>query len=132
MPPAPETPGPAFGSTAAAAGAPVSPAEKLRTRVRAVSLRVVEAADTVLDALAPTDTPAPPPPHVARRLLANRLMLWHLCARATCRRSRCCRGEPRECLAYAAPLLPPDMLAALAGRRRGRKAARRRASGRPC
>ena len=31
------------------------------------------------------------------RLYAERLQLWRLCGNASCRRARCCRGDPFRC-----------------------------------
>ena len=40
--------------------------------------------------------------------MSNVLRLCHLCARPACRRAQACRGEPRECLARYAPLVPEE------------------------
>ncbi len=46
-----------------------------------------------------------------------------LCSRAKCRRAQWCRGEPRDCLARYAPLVPEDARegakAMIDGRQRG-------------
>jgi hypothetical protein len=55
---------------------------------------------------------------VARRQLANMVGLWQFCAQRTCRRARCCLGEPSQCLRIALPLLPPDMVEGLMKRRK--------------
>jgi hypothetical protein len=52
-----------------------------------------------------TDHPALTP---VLRWMSNLMCLPALCARATCRRARWCRGEPRDCLARYAPLVPED------------------------
>ena len=39
---------------------------------------------------------------------SNMVCLWGLCARPACRRARCCRGEPRDCMAKYTPLVPED------------------------
>ncbi len=53
----------------------------------------------------PHDHPALTP---ALRWMSNVLRLCHLCARPACRRAQACRGEPRECLARYAPLVPEE------------------------
>jgi len=40
------------------------------------------------------------------RWLSNLIRLSALCARPSCRRAHACRGEPRDCLARYAPLVP--------------------------
>jgi hypothetical protein len=49
---------------------------------------------------------AAPKLNVARRLIANQFQLWRYCDHSRCRRSGCCRGEPRDCLHIGLPLLP--------------------------
>ncbi|RDV01325.1 hypothetical protein [Undibacter mobilis] len=56
----------------------------------------------------------------ARRRLAHIVGVHKVCSRAACRRGGACRGEPKQCLAVAIPLLPLDVVAALALQRRGR------------
>jgi hypothetical protein len=61
-----------------------------------------------------TDNPTPTNddhqrvPKRALRWLADTICLGGLCARAKCRRAMACRGEPRECLARYAPLVPEE------------------------
>jgi hypothetical protein len=61
-----------------------------------------------------TDNPTPTNddhqrvPKQALRWLADTMCLGGLCARAKCRRAMACRGEPRECLARYAPLVPEE------------------------
>ncbi len=45
--------------------------------------------------------------HVLRGL-SDMLCLYGLCGRRACRRARTCHGEPRQCLARYAPLVPED------------------------
>ena len=47
-----------------------------------------------------------PAPKRVLRWLADTMCLGGLCARTKCRRAMACRGEPRECLARYAPLVP--------------------------
>src|SRR3954468_18081199 len=47
-------------------------------------------------------------PKQALRWLAGHLCPGCLCARARCRRAMACRGEPRQCLARYAPLVPEE------------------------
>ena len=83
--------------------------------------------DVTETSIHPTDAPAPPPPahetEAALRQQSNWLRLDGLCARRACRRARTCRGQPRECLARYAPLVPQEvhdgMMAMLEGRRLG-------------
>ena len=94
----------------------------LGERITRISHKMLDTVDVVLDKLTPAPEAARPPLAVARRQVANLLGLWQLCANRACRRSRCCRGEPSECLRYALPLLPPDMVAGLMRKRnRGRR-----------
>ena len=53
----------------------------------------------------PNDSPALTP---ALRWMADLMRLPELCAGAKCRRAHFCRGEPRECLARYAPLVPEE------------------------
>jgi len=50
------------------------------------------------------DDPSPPAPVL--RWMSNTMSLNGLCARAACRRAQACRGEPHDCLARYAPLVP--------------------------
>jgi hypothetical protein len=49
-----------------------------------------------------------PVPERVLRWLADTMCLGGLCARTKCRRAMACRGEPRECLARYAPLVPEE------------------------
>ena len=93
-------------------------------RVTAVRLRLLEAAEALVEKMTPPPAPAAPPLRVARRMLANQWQFWRYCDMSRCRRSQCCRGEPRNCLRIAIPLLPPDELEDLI--RPGEGATRRR------
>jgi hypothetical protein len=88
-------------------------------RVARIQMTMLELAERVLAELAPQ--PSQPPPIVARRQLANTLGLWRFCARSTCRRSRCCRGEPKECLQCALPLLPAETIEGLLATKKDRR-----------
>lgn len=57
----------------------------------------------------------------ARRRLANIVGSHAFCSRSACRRGGSCRGEPKQCLAEALPLLPPQIVSALTLGKRGRR-----------
>ena len=99
----------------------------VQSRVAAAQLRLLDGFDSVLDTMTP---PADPAPRigVARRLVANTFKLWRYCDASRCRRSQCCRGEPRNCLSIAIPLLPADAIEAMIRPSEGAKR-RRRPSG---
>jgi hypothetical protein len=95
-----------------------------RVRIQQLAGKTLDAFDRVLDAInAPPDDK--PSRAIVRRQTANLLGLSKLCANNTCRRARCCRGEPLDCLRTAFFLLPPDMIEGLARRRPGRHRAQR-------
>ncbi len=77
----------------------------IRGRIKATQARVLDAIDGILDKMTP-QAPATPPIAVTRRLVANTFKLWRYCDRSQCRRSQCCRGEPRHCLHACLPLVP--------------------------
>lgn len=54
------------------------------------------------------DDPHHPALVPALRWMADLMRLWGLCARPACRRAAACRGEPRDCLARYAPLVPEE------------------------
>src|SRR3954471_22849472 len=56
----------------------------------------------------PTAIDKTPPPTPVLRWMANTLTLYGLCGRAACRRACRCRGEPQDCLARYAPLVPEE------------------------
>lgn len=62
----------------------------------------------------------------ARRQLANLVGSFEFCSRSNCRRGGSCRGEPKQCLIEALPLLPPEVVSALSVGRRGRRGRQRR------
>jgi hypothetical protein len=44
----------------------------------------------------------------ALRFTANLLCLWGLCANASCRRAKGCKGNPDDCVTRYSPLAPED------------------------
>jgi len=44
----------------------------------------------------------------ALRWMSNMICLWGFCDKAACRRAQRCKGDPRDCLARYAPLVPED------------------------
>jgi len=93
-----------------------------RHRIHELAHRVIDAAEAIAKRIA---TPAPVQPQVItlRRQMANRLGLSQFCASNRCRRARCCRGEPLDCLHAGLPLLPPALVERLKmakPRRRGK------------
>jgi hypothetical protein len=99
----------------------------LRSRVAAAQLRLLDGFDSLLDSMMP---PADPAPRigVARRPVANTFKLWRYCDASRCRRSQCCRGEPRDCLRVGIPLLPPDAIGQMIRQGTGATHPRRRSS----
>jgi hypothetical protein len=87
----------------------------LRARISDISQRILDVAESTVMSLTAAPKIAPASKAVARRQAANMLEVWRVCALRTCRRTRCCRGEPADCLRYALPVLPPEMLRRLAG-----------------
>jgi hypothetical protein len=85
-----------------------APDKEVRQRMKAVSLRVLDGLDTVLDGMTPPPEAPAPAIAVKRRLIANIMRLWMFCDRTQCHRSRCCRGEPRNCLSIGMTVLPPE------------------------
>jgi hypothetical protein len=78
----------------------------IRARIDRAQHRLLDLVERQLDAFeAPPPAPAAPPA-VVRRQLSNTLGLWRFCAEQKCRRARCCRGEPKHCIRYGAPLVP--------------------------
>jgi hypothetical protein len=58
---------------------------------------------TIAEGLAQVDAA-----HVAtHRLYCDALSLWRRCAWRTCKRHRCCMGEPTGCLLRGLPYVPP-------------------------
>ena len=95
----------------------------LWARIDGVHTQMLDIIERMLAQLAAPQADAPPL-LAARRQIANTLGLWRLCARPKCSRSRCCRGEPKECLQGALPLLPPETIARLLGGKKERRRAR--------
>jgi hypothetical protein len=50
----------------------------------------------------------------AMRACSDLVKLWGLCRTRACRRAGACHGDPHECLARYAPLLPDDVRAGAA------------------
>jgi hypothetical protein len=84
-----------------------------RIHIQQLAGKLLDGLDRVLDAI-----PTPPDKKASRatvrRQTANLLGLSKLCANNTCRRARCCRGEPLDCLRTTLFLLPPEMIESLA------------------
>jgi hypothetical protein len=104
---------PAIGKTQ-----PALPAA-LRARIDAIHTQMFDVIERMLAQLAAPQANASP--LAARRQLANTLGLWHFCAQSKCRRSRCCRGEPKQCLHYALPLLPAETVKSLLATRKQKR-----------
>ena len=105
-------------SSAHTSSAQTSSANEIRDHVRAISSRLLDATDRVLDSMTPQAAPAPPIA-VSRRQTANALRLWKFCARSRCRRGQCCQGEPLDCLRIAVTILPPEAFEPLLARGKG-------------
>ena len=95
-----------------------------RARINMIAHRVLDAVDAVLATLARAPEERRASVAVERRQAANFLGLWQFCAERTCRRARCCRGEPSQCLRTTLPLVSPDLLAGLIKRRQRRRTSR--------
>lgn len=99
----------------------------LRDRITGVASSMIDAAERIVETLnAPQPKLPTPPLAVARRQLSNRLRLAQFCDLKTCRRARCCRGEPLHCLQIAVPLLPPEDFENLLRKQSARAAKRKR------
>ena len=94
--------------------------EQNRIHIQQLAGKMLDSLDRVLDAI-PTPPDKKASRAIVRRQTANLLGLSKLCANAACRRARCCRGEPLDCLRTALFLLPPEMIEnlALTHRRKG-------------
>lgn len=111
-------------------------AATMAARIDAIKMKILDAMEGLVDDLqsqrkaasAPDD---PLPLTEARRQLVHILRLPRICARASCRHSGTCRGDPLNCLCVALPLLPPDIVATLklGGRKSRRGRARVRSAG---
>lgn len=97
---------------------------ELRDRIKQAQHKIIDVAEAILDTLTRQHVSVPAAVAVQRRLIANIVGAWQFCDRSQCRRSRCCRGEPLDCLRVCIPLLPPEALAVLT--QHGKGAARPR------
>jgi hypothetical protein len=88
-----------------------------RIHIQQLAGKVLDGFDRVLNAIdaAPDNKPSRA---IVRRQTANLLGLSKLCANAACRRARCCRGQPLDCLRTTLFLLPPEMIESMALTRR--------------
>jgi hypothetical protein len=84
--------------------------EIIRRRVDDMKIRVLDGLDDLLDRMAPPPPDPAPALSVARRLVSNQFKLFLYCDHSRCRRSQCCRGEPRDCLLIGLPLLPLEAI----------------------
>jgi hypothetical protein len=84
-----------------------------RIHIQQLAGKLLDGFDRVLDAI-PKSLDDKPSRATVRRQTANLLGLPKLCANNTCRRARCCRGEPLDCLRTTLFLLPPEMIESLA------------------
>ena len=102
-----------------------APGNEVRQRIKAISLRALDGLDNILDGMT---SPEPPATAIAvkRRQVANIMRLWMFCDRTQCRRSRCCRGEPLNCLSIGMTVLPPEAFEPLMQNGKDRKRDRRR------
>lgn len=92
----------------------------VQNRINTIAHKMLDAAEKIVDSVAvPVDDR--PTVTVLRRQVANTLALWHFCANNRCRRARCCRGEPLDCLRAGLPLVMPDKLVGLLKMRRPRR-----------
>ena len=95
----------------------------LQCRIHAVAYQMLDALDTIVGNIAAAQRPDPAQTATVRRQVANSLALWRVCANAKCRRTRCCRGEPSDCLRYGLPLMPNALVGLLKMRRPRRRRA---------
>jgi len=107
---------------------PAPTPQDIQVRVRAISAKMLDAAEHMLDRF---NTPEPPgqpplPLNVARRQMANILGLPPHCHRARCRRMKTCDGEPHHCLSARLPALPHGVLARILSVKAMRRRMRRR------
>jgi hypothetical protein len=98
----------------------------IKARIAGIHTTMLDVIERMLADLASAPQTSEPSKPVVRRQMANTLGLWRFCARSTCHRSRCCRGEPRECLQCALPLLPAEMIERLLVTRKDRRRAAQR------
>ena len=113
------------------ANKPTLPAA-LRERIRAIHMQMLDIIEHMLTQLASQPQADATSLVAARRHFANTLQLWQFCARPTCRRGRCCRGEPKECLTCAMPLLPAETIASLLVNKKDRRRSAKRPQAASC
>lgn len=89
-----------------------------RVRIQQLSGQVLDGVARVIGRVAAKEATPSPAIDAVRRHGADLIEAWRFCARNTCHRSRCCRGEPLHCLRLAVPLLPQSALEGLVGKRR--------------
>jgi hypothetical protein len=84
---------------------------EFRARLDRIAHTMLYSIGTILDAVERSLAPVPAGP-VTRadagiwRWTNDQFGFWRLCAKPTCRRARCCRGEPRACLDRHLPQVP--------------------------
>lgn len=99
----------------------LSAKERFRQRVENTRSRLLDAIEAQVEQLAAKyEAPPAVPIEVRRRAFANTTRLWMFCNLSRCRRSQCCRGEPRHCLRIGHTLLPPEFLDDLLTRNKSR------------
>jgi len=87
------------------------PKTQLHPQIDRIVDRALSIVETLLDGLDP-----PRPRYDARdpactapwRWTNDEFGFWRLCTRRTCRRARCCRGEPRACFERHLPATPQE------------------------
>jgi hypothetical protein len=100
-----------------------------RERLDATKSRLLDLVNFQIEQMAERTIASPAPPvEVARRAFANTVKLWMFCDQSRCRRSKCCRGEPRHCLRIGFTLLPPEAFDHLLERNKGRAGRARKSS----
>jgi len=100
-----------------------------RERLDATKSRLLDLVNFQIEQMAERTIASPAPPvEVARRAFANTVRLWMFCDQSRCRRSKCCRGEPRHCLRIGLTLLPPEAFDHLLERNKGRAGRARKSS----
>lgn len=100
-----------------------SPEAQARARLRALTAKLIDRAESLVDQIAAKPAAREAlPPIAARRQVAQILGSPRFCSRKICRRTKACCGEPKHCLAVALPLLPPELIEKLAlGARKTRR-----------
>jgi hypothetical protein len=107
---------------------PAPTPQDIQVRVRAISAKMLDAAEHMLDRINTPEplAPVPLPLNVARRQMANILGLPPHCHRARCRWTKTCDGEPVHCLNICMPALPHGVLARILSIKAMRRRMRRR------